>query len=288
MEQSMAFSERVAVILVNYESGNDLVAALWSLVQSGRSPDVFIVVDNDSRDDSLHLAQKDFPQLVIIRNSENVGFAKAVNQGLRKAREFGATHIWLFNPDARARNNALSRLILAAKRTPRAIFSPIILDSQGKVWFSGGELSWWRMRALHRRAICLRAGKAEDFLTGCALFVPMETVDTVGEFDENYFLYYEDADFCLRAKKAGFQLCIVPESIVDHEEASRMHPRKTYYLVYSGLFFFFKHASGVKAGYMKIYATIRRLKNWVDCLLFGGKEAALVRQAYGDFFRKKR
>ena len=286
MEQNTIL-ERVAVILVNYDSGNDLVAAIWSLVQLERSPDVLIVVDNASRDDSLHLAQKDFPQLVTIRNSENVGFAKAVNQGLRKARELGVTHAWLFNPDARARKNALSRLILAARVIPRALFSPIIFNSQGEVWFSGGELSWWRMRALHRKVICVRTEGSEDFLTGCALFFPLTAVDSVGEFDESYFLYYEDTDFCVRAKRAGFQLCVVPESKVDHEEVSQVHPQKTYYLVYSGLLFFFKHTSGIKTGYMRMYATIRRLKNWLDCLLLGGKEAALVRQAYGDFFRKK-
>ena len=285
MVQKMT-SEVVAAILVNYESGGDLVAAIWSLVQLERAPDVFIVVDNASQDDSLHLAQKDFPQLVVIHNSLNVGFAKAVNQGLRKAREFQSTHIWLFNPDARARQNSLSELILASRNTPRALFSPIIFDTQGGVWFSGGKLSWWRMRALHRRAPSSQAGN-EDFLTGCALFIPMMTIDIIGEFDENYFLYYEDADFCLRAKKAGFQLCMVTGAAVDHAEVSRAYAQKVYYLVYSGLLFFFKHASGMKAEYMRIYTTIRKLKNRLDCLLLGGKEAALVRQAYVDFFRKR-
>jgi hypothetical protein len=138
MEQN-TISERVAVILVNYDSGNDLVAAIWSLVQLERSPDVLIVVDNASRDDSLHLAQKDFPQLVTIRNSENVGFAKAVNQGLRKARELGVTHAWLFNPDAR-KKTYISYSCSAGDTA--GIFSPIIFNSQGEVWFSGGELSW--------------------------------------------------------------------------------------------------------------------------------------------------
>jgi GT2 family glycosyltransferase len=287
MHQDQKKSERVAVILVNYESGEDLVAALWSLSQSDRLPNVLIVVDNCSQDNSLYLAERDFPQLMVIRNAENVGFAKAVNQGLRRAQECEATHAWLFNPDARARKSALLELILAARSTPRAIFSPVIFDTHGRVWFSGGKLSWWRMRASHRQSTQVRTG-SEDFLTGCALFIPLSTVQIVGEFDENFFLYYEDTDFSFRARKAGFALQVVPASHVDHEEVSQYHPQKVYYLVYSGLFFFFKHASGFAAGYLRIYATIRRLKNWLDCLLWGGKEAALVQQAYGDFFRKKR
>ncbi|MBP7822236.1 MAG: glycosyltransferase family 2 protein [Candidatus Moranbacteria bacterium] len=287
MMQQSTTSEVVAAILVNYESGEDLVAAIWSLVQLRRAPDVFIVVDNASRDDSLHLAQKDFPRLVVIRNAENVGFAKAVNQGVRKARELGTTHVWLFNPDARARSDALAELILASRNMPRALFSPIIFDDEGKVWFSGGELSWWRMRAFHRKSTC-PPDRDQEFLTGCALFIPLATMDVIGDFDEDYFLYYEDADFCLRAKKAGFQLCMVSKAAVDHAEVSRTYARKVYYLVYSGLLFFFKHTSGMKAGYMRTYVTIRKLKNRLDCLLFGGEEAALVRQAYVDFFRRIR
>lgn len=183
------------------------------------------------------------------------------------------------------RNDALSELILAARNMPLALFSPIIFDNEGKVWFSGGKLSWWRMRAFHRKVSCFQE-RGQEFLTGCAPSIPLATIDVIGEFDENYFLYYEDADFCLRAKKAGFQLCMVPKAAVDHTEASRTYARKVYYLVYSGLLFFFKHASGMKAGYMRTYVTIRKLKNWIDCLLFGGEEAALVRQAYVDFFRR--
>ncbi len=284
MEQNTKL-EMVAAILVNYESGDDLASALWSLSQLEKAPDMLIVVDNASQDNSLCLAEKDFPQLIVIRNSENGGFAKAVNQGLRKAKESQVTHVWLFNPDARARKNSLSALISATRNVPQAIFSPVIFDNQGEIWFAGGRLSWWRMRAVHRQTRCTQS-ENEDFLTGCALFIPMTIVDIVGEFDENFFLYYEDTDYSVRAKKAGFQLRVVPLSIVDHEEVSQDNPQKVYHLVYSGLFFFFKHTSGIKTGYLRIYATIRRLKNWLDCLLWGGKEAALVRQAYGDFFRK--
>jgi len=286
MEQNIHL-ERVAAILVNYESGNDLVGALWSLAQLERAPNMLIVVDNASQDNSLYLAEKDFPQLVVIRNSENIGFARAVNQGLRKAQELQATCVWLFNPDARAREHSLTELISASRSLPQGLFSPVIFDKTGDIWFSGGVLSWWRMKALHRQTAYLQ-NRNEDFLTGCALFIPIAIVQSIGAFDENFFLYYEDADFSVRAKKAGFRLQVVPKSFVDHGEVSQSQPKKLYYLVYSGLFFFFKHTSGVKTGYMRIYATIRRLKNWLDCLLWGGKEAALVRQAYGDFFQKMR
>ncbi len=279
--------ETVAAILVNYESGEDLSAALWSLIRLDRTPDILIVVDNASRDDSLHQAEQQISSLIVIRNNENVGFAKAVNQGFRKACDHGATHIWLFNPDARAHPETLSRLLDMSRCEPKALFSPMIFDAIGRVWFSGGRLRWWRMRALHKQRLEFY-GENQDFLTGCALFIPKTALDVVGEFDERFFLYYEDVDYSVRAKKAGFQLRVVPDAVVDHAEVSRWHPQKTYFLVYSGLLFFFKHSHGPQEWYFRMYVTIRRLKNWFDCLLFGGKEAMSVRRAYGDFFQNMR
>lgn len=279
-------NERVAAILVNYESGDDLAAALTSLLSLDRPPDAFIVVDNASRDDSLRGAERVCPGLLIIRNKENGGFAKGVNQGISAARTIGATHVWIFNPDARARSSALSALIEYSHRYPKAMFSPVIFDRGGNVWFSGGNINFFRMRAVHRDSLEASGLSTEEFLTGCALFVPWEIIDRIGGFDERFFLYYEDADYSVRARAAGYDLRIVPESGVDHAEISQENAKKTYYLVYSGLSFFFKYAYGWRRPYLHIYVTIRRLKNWLDCLLFGGKEALSVRRAYGDFFRK--
>lgn len=276
-------SARVAVVIVNYESGNDTASALQSLIRSERRPDVLIVVDNASHDDSLTQAERVYPELLVIRNDKNVGFAKAVNQGMELARRQSATHIWLFNPDARAATETLGLLLAAAEQYPKSLFSPLIFDADGKVWFAGGDISWMRMRATHRRTV---TDFPHDFLTGCALFLPISAFEEVGGLDERFFLYYEDADYSVRAREKGYALRVVASARVDHAEVSQSNPEKTYFLVYSGLLFFFKHATRVKRLYLRIYVTIRRLKNWLDCLLWGGKEAVSVRQAYGDFFRK--
>lgn len=276
-------SARVAVVVVNYESGDDTAALLQSLLRSERCPDVCIVVDNASHDDSLTRAEQAYPGLLVIRNAENVGFAKAANQGMELARERSATHIWLLNPDAHVHPEALSHLLAAAREYPRNLFSPLILDADGEVWFAGGDISWMRMRATHRQRM---TDTPQDFLTGCALFFPISALEEVGGLDEHFFLYYEDADYSVRARQHGYGLKVVAAAQVDHAEVSRSNPQKTYFLVYSGLLFFFKHAVGKQRLYLRLYVTIRRLKNWLDCLLWGGKEAVSVRQAYGDFFRK--
>ncbi len=276
-------SVRVAVVIVNYESGDDTAAALQSLCQSERRPEVLIVVDNASHDDSLTRAERAVPGLLTIRNTENVGFARAANQGMALAKEQSATHIWFFNPDACAHKETLVHLLAAAQQHPKSLLSPLIFDMDGEIWFAGGDISFLRMRATHRQTM---TDLPQDFLTGCALFLPLSALEEIGWLDERFFLYYEDADYSVRARQRGYVLRVVAEARVDHAEVSRSNPQKTYFLVYSGLLFFFKHAIGAQRLYLRIYATIRRLKNWIDCLLWGGKEAVSVRQAYGDFFSK--
>lgn len=279
-------SEKIAAVLVNYESGEDLLSALRSLLSLERYPDMLIVVDNASTDDSLLKAEQEYPGLRVIRNIENRGFAKAANQGISTACRYGATHVWLFNPDARARAESLSSLIVYSRQYPKGLLSPIIFDRHGESWFSGGDIDFFRMRAVHKTILGTSQQDEQGFLTGCSLFIPRCLIDEIGFFDERFFLYYEDADYSVRAREAGYKLLVVPGSKVDHAEVSEENPKKIYFLVYSGLLFFFKHASGWRKSYLHMYVTIRRLKNWADCLLFGGKEAISVRQAYGDFFQK--
>ena len=237
-------SARVAVVIVNYESGDDTATALQSLCRSARCPDVFIVVDNASQDDSLARAEQVVPGILIIRNAENVGFARAANQGMELARERSATHIWLLNPDARAHQETLVHLLAAAQEDPKSLLSPLICDADGEVWFAGGDISFMRMRATHRRTATVFPN---DFLTGCALFLPISAFEEIGSLDERFFLYYEDADYSVRARQQGYALRVVTEARVDHTEVSRSNPLKTYFLVYSGLLFFFKHAIGVQS-----------------------------------------
>lgn len=279
-------SEKIAVILVNYESGEDLLGALRSLMVARRAPDVYIVIDNASKDQSWKQAQRVFPHIKSRGNAQNIGFARAVNQGLKEAQQQGATHVWLFNPDARAYGDTLEQLIAASRRMPRALLSPVIFNQRKEFWFAGGEIDWLRMRAVHTRTVPSEQ-RQQGFLTGCALFMPLSVRESIGGLDERFFLYYEDVEYSFRAQQAGFDLRVVPDARVDHAEVSQANPEKTYFLVYSGLLFFLGQAKSVTRLYFSMYVIIRRLKNWVDCLLWGGKKAVSVRQAYGDFFRKK-
>src|SRR3989344_5741559 len=153
----------------------------------------------------------------------------------------------------------------------------------------------WIRTLLPHLSKLLRATKAErlsdayasGYLTGCALFIKRELIDAIGFLDERFFLYYEDADYSFRASRAGFACLVVPGARVWHSEASRSNPQKTYFLVYSGLLFFQKHASLIMSNYLAAYVTIRRVKNHLDRLRGRGGAAEDVHRAYEHFFSKR-
>ena len=111
----------------------------------------------------------------------------------------------------------------------------------------------------------------------------------IGILDENFFLYYEDADFSWRARKANFQLGIVPSSKIIHlEQSNQVNANKIYWLVKSGLYFFLKNASWEKHFYYKLYLLARRWKNKrILAKNPQNKKALAVKQAYGDYAKGK-
>jgi GT2 family glycosyltransferase len=122
-----------------------------------------------------------------------------------------------------------------------------------------------------------------EYLSGCAMLIKKDVFKKIGLFDERFFLYYEDADFSLRAKKANFDLIINPKSHIQHSEQSNNNASKIYWLVLSGLLFFKIHSNVVQKIWHFIYITMRRIKNFYK--LFTAKDAAAkeVHRAFIDF-----
>lgn len=283
----MSSPSAVAIVVLNFNGKDCLLGCLRSLEDLRYEAKEIIVVDNASEDGSLELARERFPRFTYIRNETNLGFAGGMNTGIREALAHGAEWCWLFNYDARARENSLSILMEYAGKHPEAsLLSPWVWDRKGKrLWFAKGNISFLRMRTNHVRPNekerCQEAYPSE-YLAGCALLIKKDVIETIGTLDERFFLYYEDADYCLRASQAGFRSFVVPRACVWHDEKSRSNPQKLYHLVFSGLLFFRQHAPWYFRPYLAAYATIRRIKNRIDRLR-GRDEALAVYQAYRDF-----
>ncbi len=222
------------IIVVNYNSGPYLKSCLESIYQQGKSDfDRIIVVDNGSRDHSAEQALHACPEITLISNRINRGFAAAVNQALGQSR---AEQILLINPDVIVLPGTIGRLQDFMSRHPRCgIVGGEILDRDGRYQptarrFPGyfnvlfGRRSWLSRlmpgNPGSRRYLYLdldrRQPQQVDFLEGSLLLIRRRALEQTGPLDENFFLYLEDADLCRRMKELGWETCWLPRAYAIH------------------------------------------------------------------------
>lgn len=275
---------KVFIIILNYNGGDVLKKCLESVYQDSYSNKEVVVVDNNSTDGSFEEARKAFSKFNFIKNNKNVGFAAGNNVAIKWALEKMADYIFLLNNDAFLEKDSLKKLVDQAEKMPKVgLLSPVIYfgDSK-KIWFSGGKINWLKMKTEHKNDIF-----DTDYITGCAILIKKDVFKKVGLLDEKFFLYYEDADFSYRAKKAGFGLKIVKDANVYHFEKSSQSLNKIYYLVLSGVIFFRKNSSYFLRLYTEAYLLARKIKNTFDLIKNPrDEEKLLVQKAYRDLAKK--
>lgn len=275
---------KVFIIILNFNGRDVLSRCLSSIYQSDYLNFDVVVVDNNSSDESLEQAKKSFSRAYFIKNSENFGFSRGNNVGIRWALEKFADYVLILNNDTVLEKITISELVQTMQRNDSAgIASPIIFSDDDKaIWFAGGIIDWHKMRTNHVYEIKSDLPYLSEYISGCAMFVKKAVFREIGIFDERFFLYYEDADFSLRAKKAGFDLLIVPSAHIKHlEQSNSKNALKTYWLVLSGLMFFHTHSPSKL--WLFFYVYLRKIKNFCDRIFGINENARLVHKAYRDY-----
>jgi N-acetylglucosaminyl-diphospho-decaprenol L-rhamnosyltransferase len=234
-----------AIVIVNFNSGRSLEECLDSIVEHASGARV-LVVDNASSDGSEAAAERAGTgttnvHVALQRNRENVGFAKAVNQGL--ARTSGEL-LLLLNPDCRLLAGAVEMLRTELAAHPEcAIVAPVVLDddgtAQGNVRGDPNILTGLFGRSALLRRMFPGSGVARrnvrtedeasgeaDWVSGACMMVRRTALEAVGGFDERYFLYWEDADVCRRLRVRGHTIRYVRDARVVHRtgQSSRSAP----------------------------------------------------------------
>ena len=233
--------KKVIVVIVHYNSCGRLLECVDNFFKNGNRN--ILIVDNASTDGTLQQCEKKYNELCYIKNSKNLGFAKGVNIGIKEALKQGAGYVLLCNPDAFVDGQCVSYLVRQAEKEI-GIYSPVIYHkTKGSVWFCGGKINYIRQYATHKFFSQIpKKAYFSEYISGCVMFISKEVFEKVGFFDENFFLYYEDVDFSLRAQRNGFCTKIVPNAIAFHDEQSEeMGEKKIYFLVLAGLIFFRKN-----------------------------------------------
>ena len=277
--------KKVFVLILNYNGKATLKKCLQSVYQLNYPDFEVVVIDNDSKDGSLEEAKKEYSRAHYIKNDRNLGFAAGNNVGIRFALEKGADYVWLVNNDAKVERDTLTKLVEAGEQHPRSgILSPLILHAETKnIWFGKGTIDWVKMRTIHVSPPTLMRSYSSDYICGCAMLIKKDVFKSIGLLNEKYFLYYEDADFSVKAARAGFELLVVPMANVLHAEASAENPDKTYWLVVSGLQFFQENAPSHYQLWHYAYFQGRRVKNYIDCASGKNPLAQEVARAYRDY-----
>ena len=243
----------ITSIVINWNLKQETFRCLSSL-QKSDLPCQIILVDNGSKDGIAEECSLRFPAIELLSLTTNVGFAPACNLAIQHALQNPACqYIFLLNNDARIHPSALTILAQAAADNPRAgIFSPIIYDQDApqRIWYAGARRRPGILAAADTGRGKIDRGQFRtsqvDYIFGTAMFVRRSVFERIGWFDERFFLYLEDLDFCLRAQDNGFELLFVPQAQVWHTgSASTAHnlALRRYHHLRSTILFLRKYAS---------------------------------------------
>ncbi len=283
---------KVFIVILNYNGKNVIKKCLTSVFKIDYPNFEVVIVDNNSTDGSFEIAKSTFSKASFIKNEENLGFSAGNNRGIRFAIERMADYVLVLNPDTEVEKDFLKKLIdEGEKNSQTGILSPVIFKGETKeVWFSGGTISWLRMKSIHEKDIKKKESYETEFLTGCAMLIKAEVFKKNGLFDENFFLYWEDADFSRRAWNTGFKNVVVSTSWIYHsEESEKNNKNKVYWLVFSGLLFFRKNTPSFLRLWISVFVFLRKIKNKSDILRRKGNQevSRMVQSAYVDFDKAK-
>jgi len=293
--------KKIALVILHFKNKEltfNCLNSIRNLVVKGFSLEV-IVVDNSLENELLDLRSK-FKEFVFLSTEENLGFTGGNNLGIKKALEDKADYLFIVNNDTILDKNLLVSLFREMENDasigilgPKIYFIPgyefhkerYKPAEEGKVfWYAGGIIDWQNILASHRGVDEVDKGQYEEeaetnFVSGCAMFVRREVFEKIGLFDERYFLYWEDIDFCFRAKKAGFKVFFSPAAKLWHANAGSSQaggPLHDYYMTRNRMLF------GLRCGSLR---TKQALVREAFKLAFRG--TPWQKRAIRDFYLKR-
>jgi len=241
---------KVSIIIVNWNGGEDIIECLKSVKDFDYPDYETIVVDNGSTDNSVEEIKRAFPDVKLILTYKNPGYSAGVNVGLGAA---SGGYILLLNDDAVAARSILKDLVEAMESDPSVgIAAPMILyhSEPDKLWSAGMRLHFLGYASSIGKGLNKERFNKPSFVdyVSCALMIKKEVIDKIGVWDPEYFLYYDDVDYCLRAKNAGYKTMYVPSPTVWHKSIKEWitNPTQAYYYMRSAIMFAKKNLRGLK------------------------------------------
>ncbi len=309
--------KKVMIIIVNYQSAQLVTHLLDSLLPETTANVEVFIVDNASADDSVavltaKIAQPPFREFCqLLPATKNAGFAAGNNlilQQLHGDTGFAADYVWLLNPDTEVRPGALNALLeCMAANTDAGICGSQLFAVNGEPHVSAfrfhslltealSAIRWGRLSALFSRFNLVQPVMGSqpvktDWVPGASMLIRTTVLRDVGLFDEHYFLYFEETDFCLAAHRAGWSCWLVPQSQVVHIEGQStgigQHARKQRLPSYwfASRRYYFRKNHGLFYALLTDFIWVTGYCSWLLRRFFQAKPNMDPPHLLGDFIR---
>ncbi len=249
---------KVSVIILNWNNASDTLECLESLKHLDYPNFHILVVDNGSTDNSPAIIREKYPGIEITETRQNLGYAEGNNAGIRSAMEKGADYIFILNNDTKTAPDLLTKLVDAAEASPDIgmVGPQVYCTDPADILFAAGSLvEWEKGNIIHRgmfkkAAACPELLRTEevDFIVGCGVLVKKCVIEQIGILNPAYYLNYEDVEWGIRAKLAGYKIIYVPAAQMWHKVSATLglaSPANTYYMTRNALYFFRHNAPGI-------------------------------------------
>ncbi len=262
----------VVTVILNTNRREDTLACLASLACSSYPNHRIIVLDNASSDGSVAAIRDVYPDVRVIELSENLGYAGNNNVGIQAAIESGARWIWVLNEDTVVAPDCISRLVAAAEADPHiGIVGPLVYhhNEPDVIQSAGGRLggSWEALHVAQNETDRgqLAGPRDVDWISGCAILVRREVVEQCGMLDARFFYYWEEVEWCLRARRAGWHIVHVAAAKLWHKGVQRDYrpkPSVAYYNTRNRLLMLAKHRAPARVWAGTLVQTTRTLVSY--------------------------
>jgi len=307
---------RVSIIIVNYNGYGETIDCLKSLLKLDYSNFDIFVVENGSSNNSFQKIS-DFlkkpetrnrkPVTQIIKSAENLGFAGGCNLGIREAQKTEANYFLLLNPDTKVEKDFLSKLIEVSENSQNysgfknkkiGFLGPrIFYEDKKTIYSNGGYIKRNLLQAelkdhgKFRKNLCETKPFLTDYITGTALLVSKSVLNEIGLMCEDYFLYYEDSDWAVRASKKGFVHVIAPDAVIYHKgyhSTEYLSFNYIYYLVRNGYYLAWWNGNFFQKAFAIFYSVYKLFKQFPKILIPGKRKwAKPILKATWDFWRRR-
>lgn len=286
-------NKKIGIVIVNYNGEKFQNECVESILNSTFQNFYIIVVDNGSTDKSMELLN-DFSdnRIIKIYNNDNLGVAEGNNIGIKKSIELNCSHTLLLNNDTVLQPNTLESLMKHSLNY--LVLSPkIYFYGTNKIWYAGGYISKSKANAYHYymndKDEKLIFEKTYDYAPTCCMLIENTVFDKIGMIDKNYFLYYDDTDFCMRLKLSNIPIALDAKTFIEHKVSlSTGGTKSKTFLYYSNRnrFYFLYKFKKCFSKLLRVYLILNMYRKYIIGLLKNNNNK-IVKKAYRDFKENK-